>query len=104
MLYPAPPSSPPPKQIKMKTADLIFTRLSREDCRIVYAALRDKRDQMLASQESERLRALHENRAVDLSTGEQAHRIAVLMSCAKQAHDEWPKPVAKFTIADEPTP
>ena len=72
------------------TATLVFNRLSREDCRLVYAALRDKRAQIL---ERER-QALGTSAEDSKAEGEQAHRLAALMDCARRAHDQWPMPKA----------
>lgn len=80
----------------MNTINVTIRNIDREELRLIIAALRDKREQMLATQEKERLRAIDERRAVDLTVGEQAHRMEAIVESLRQAYKAYPMP--KVTV------
>jgi hypothetical protein len=76
----------------MTTINVTIKNIDREELRLITAALRDKRDQMLATQERERQKSLNEGRQTDLTVGEQAHRMATIINELKQAYQNYPMP------------
>jgi len=74
----------------MTTINIRIENIDREELRLIIAALRDKRTQMLATQESERIRSLCERREIDLTVGKQAHRMATLIESLRGVYDTYP--------------
>jgi hypothetical protein len=73
------------------TAIITIQNLDREDLRLIYAALRDKREQVLAAKEANPTGPC----------GLQSHRLATLADHFKQAHDKWPLPVASVQFSEQ---
>jgi hypothetical protein len=72
------------------TATITIENLDREDLRLIYAALRDKREQVLVSKSAN----------PDGPCGLQSHRLATLADHFKQSHDKWPTPKATATFIE----
>lgn len=81
--------------------NVTIQNIDREELRLIIAALRDKREQMLATQEKERIRSIDERRAVDLTVGEQAHRMATIVESLRQAYKAYPMPKVNVEISSE---
>ena len=64
------------------TATLTIRNLDREDVRIIIAAFRDKRNQMLATAEKDS----------DNPAGQQAHRLAGIIDQTKSVYEGFPMP------------
>lgn len=84
----------------MNTINVTIKNIDREELRLLIAALRDKREQMLATQEKEHIRAIEEGRQVDLTVGEQAHRMETIIESLRQAYKVYPMPKVSVEVIE----